>query len=151
LMNLATRRLSTARESLCRRWVMRCTLRSTGGLTATSTGVLDRHAHRLPYSAAADQQRIVSGIDLHNGRGVEPLLHDDRARVIGQVHQPGVLTGAPGVRVVLPGQDVLSDEVLAGFVARPDVGFVFAAALASPVRLGVLGAEGLPPVPVQQA
>ena len=54
---------------------MRCTLRSTEGLTATSTSVLDRHAHRLPYAAAADQQRIVSGLDLHNGRGVEPLLH----------------------------------------------------------------------------
>src|SRR5215469_14320586 len=96
---------------------MRCTLRSTGGLTATSTGVLDRHAHRLPYAAAADQQRIVSGLDLHNGRGVEPLLHDDRARVIGPVHQPGVVTGATGVRVVFPRQDVLSDEVLA--VAEP--------------------------------
>jgi len=35
---------------------MRCTLRSTGGLTATSTSVLDRHAHRLPYTAVADQQ-----------------------------------------------------------------------------------------------
>jgi len=49
---------------------MRCTLRSTGGLTATSTGVHDRHAHRLPCAAAADQQRIVSGLDVHNGRGL---------------------------------------------------------------------------------